>query len=419
MVKVLKGFLFCLFIVCSTTAAFSQVQNRCASMEIYFQKMQVDPVYKQNMEALEKTVTQKKQSANTPPWNLAEIPVVFHIIHNGSATGQAENISNVLVMAQFDQLNDDFRRMNADANNTPAGFLPLAADTEIGFCLADEDPNGNPTNGINRINLNTLPGVDINDCWSPDYIDDNIITPVNWNRDDYLNIYCLPRIDDDFNGPCYGNSLLGYAQFPNGPAATDAVVNAYFTFGSIATPNPVNTPYNLGRTVTHEVGHWFGLYHIWGDDCGGGGSFCSGSDFVNDTPNQRCSTNGCPSGVQTDSCTSNSPGIMYMNFMDYSYDACLNMFSNGQAMRMQSIINVYRPSILNSTACGMACPPILDVTDNLIPTGIYQASNITRSSKTVPAGNTVEFYGGNCVELQNNFYVNPNANFEADVQPCF
>ena len=405
------------FVFGGINIGLAQTQKKCATMEIHYQKMQEDPVYRYNMQELERLLQNPTTKSKQPPWTLVDIPVVFHIVHTGTAVGVGPNISDALVMAQFDQLYDDFRRLNSDTNNTPVGFINDAADTEIGFCLAAEDPNGNATTGINRVNLNTLSGVDINDCWSPSYISGNVVTPLNWNRDNYLNIYCVPRIDDEYTGPCYGNSLLGFAQFPGGAAATDAVVNTYFSFGSISTPNPITTPYNLGRTVTHEVGHWFGLNHIWGDDCGGG-STCSGTDYVTDTPNQRCATYGCPNGIQTDNCTNTSPGIMYMNYMDYSNDACLNLFTNGQAGRMQSMINSLRPSLLNSTACGAACPTNLNVNMNLIPSGVYEASNSVTSNKTVPALNTVEFYAGDCIELQNNFYVNPNSNFTADIQDC-
>src|SRR5207253_634101 len=120
------------------------------------------------------------------------------------------------------------------------------------------------------------------------------------------------------------------AQFPGGPASTDGVVVLYSSVGSIASPG-TELHYNLGRSATHEIGHWLNLFHIWGDDNGS----CNGSDQVSDTPNQGNNNFGCPSFPHTDNCASGN-GVMFMNYMDYTDDDCMNMFTAGQKDRMQA-----------------------------------------------------------------------------------
>ncbi|HEX2899745.1 MAG TPA: GEVED domain-containing protein, partial [Bacteroidia bacterium] len=167
-----------------------------------------------------------------------------------------------------------------------------------------------------------------------------------WDRSKYLNIWVC-----NLSG-----GLLGYAQFPGGPAATDGVVIGHQYFGTTGT---ATAPFNKGRTATHEVGHWLNLFHIWGDDCGQGdgicsaGSECSGSDGVTDTPNQCEMVTGNPGVgvVRTDGCTTSSPGVMWQNYMDYSDDAAMNLFTTGQKARMVSIMTGSRASLATSNGC--------------------------------------------------------------------
>ena len=196
------------------------------------------------------------------------IPVVVHVLWNTNA----ENISDAQIQSQIDILNEDFRRLNTDAANTPSSFQSLAADTEIDFCLATTDPNGVASTGITRTQTSetsfSINGSDMKSTSSGG------IDP--WNQDDYLNIWVC-----DLSG-----GILGYATPPsnfNNPQ--DGVVIGYKYFGTIGA---VQSPYNLGRTATHEVGHWLNLRHIWGD------SNC-GDDFCNDTPEHSGSNYGCPS----------------------------------------------------------------------------------------------------------------------------
>lgn len=255
------------------------------------------------------------------------IPVVFHIVYN---TG-GENIPEARILEQIQILNADFGRTNADADETPDAFTDEAADFNIEFCLASVDPDGNPTPGIIRYET------DVTSFSTDDDVKfDGSGGADAWPADSYLNFWVCDL----------GPWLLGYAQFPGGPDNTDGVVIGYQYVGY----NDAGYPYNLGRTATHEVGHWLDLRHIWGDDTN-----CAGSDLVDDTPNQKVETYGCPSYPKTDVCSATAPGIMFMNYMDYSDDACMNMFTNGQKTRSRALFEPGgdRYALLSSEGCGL------------------------------------------------------------------
>ena len=262
------------------------------------------------------------------------IPVVFHIVHNGDAVGTNENIADTYIYAQLQQLNDDYRRLNADAGNTPAEFSGISADLEIQFCLAQQDPNGLPTTGIMRHDLGVA-------SWTVNNFETTAKPATVWDRDSYLNFWtCV------FGGGDAG--LLAYAQFPGGDPTTDGVVCLYSSVGSISTPNPAGSPYDIGRTATHEIGHWLDLFHIWGDD----GTACTGSDLVSDTPNAAGPYFGCPT-YPSSSCSSSD---MFMNYMDYTDDACMNAFTQGQKIRVAAVVAGPRASLLSSVGCQAAVP---------------------------------------------------------------
>ncbi len=262
--------------------------------------------------------------------SVVTISVVVHVLYNTSG----QNISDAQIQSQIAVLNKDFRRANTDAGNTPAMFSGLAADAEIEFCLAQRTPEGAPTNGITRTQTNKA------DFAFGEQMKFNSSGGKNaWDTKQYLNIWVVKFNADE--------ELLGFAQFPNsGPATTDGVVIDYRYFG---TQNTVR-PYNLGRTTTHEVGHWLNLFHIWGDDeCG--------DDQVEDTPTQEAENTGCPT-FPSASC-SNS-GDMFMNYMDYTNDACMNLFTKGQKNVMQGAISRWRPGLLTSKGCQPIQVPALD-----------------------------------------------------------
>ena len=279
----------------------------------------------QNEIALQSWI-QTQAAFNSMNTTIISIPVVVHVVYYNST----ENISTAQVQSQIDILNEDFRRLNADASNTPSIFQAVAADTEIEFCLATTDPNGNSTTGITRTStsqtsFSTNDGVKYSSSGG-----------VNaWNTAKYLNIWVC-----DISG-----GILGYAQFPGGPSSSDGVVCDYAYFGNIGT---ATSPYDLGRTATHEVGHWLNLRHIWGD------SNC-GNDFCNDTPEHSASNYGCPSYPSTSNCNGNgTSGDMFMNYMDYTNDACMNIFTQDQKTRMIACINNNRSGLLTSNGCSNA-----------------------------------------------------------------
>ena len=262
-----------------------------------------------------------------------DIPVVIHILYNDSM----ENISNEQIQSQLDSLNKDFRALNADISNVPLAFSTLVADVGLEFCLATQDPDGNISTGVNRVfteNTNFSSSNNNMKFTSEGGAD-------VWDSERYLNIWVC-----DLSG-----NTLGFAQFPGGPASTDGVVVDYEYFGSIGT---ALSPYDLGRTLTHEVGHWLNLRHIWGD------SYC-GDDLVDDTPTQESANGGCQTFPSV-SCNNGPDGDMFMNYMDYSYDNCLHMFTTGQKNRMIAALNNSRSGLLDNNFCA---PYLAGCTDSL------------------------------------------------------
>ncbi len=260
-------------------------------------------------------------------------PIVVHCVY-GSA---AQNISLNQVMSQLQVMNEDFGRTNADANS----HWSAAANTTIQFCLAQVDPLGNATTGLETRQYGTA-----STSWSTN---DNVKHYANgglniWDPTRYLNIWVC-----NLTG-----GLLGYGEFPTGSTTTTfGVAIDYTCFGSnytsYGTFSGIAAPFDRGRTVTHEFSHCFNLYHIWGDD----GGACTGSDLCADTPNQADATSGCFTYPHTDGCATTNPGIMYENYMDYSDDVCLNLFTANQKTRMLAVLNTAPYNALQtSTACG-------------------------------------------------------------------
>ena len=267
-----------------------------------------------------------------PEDSTVTIPVVVHVLYSTDE----ENISDEQIASQIRILNEDFSGTNSDIVNVPDFFKPLIGKSRLQFALAKRDPDGNPTNGITRTSTtrSSFP--------MDEFLDSGLVEPIKfdslggknaWPSDQYLNMWVC-----NLNG-----NLLGYAQFPGGPAETDGVVMGHQSFGDIGTA--ATPPFNKGRTTTHEVGHYFNLRHIWGDDQMRPDP-CSGSDLVDDTPNQDLPSAGNPTHPRR-SC--GSPD-MFMNYMDYTDDAGMLMFSQGQVARMHATLDGPRASLKTSDA---------------------------------------------------------------------
>jgi hypothetical protein len=274
------------------------------------------------------------------------IPVVVHIVWHTAA----ENVPDARVTEQIDRLNLDYQRLNADAGSVPAEFSGVATNMQVRFQLAARDPNCMPTTGITRTNTAQTSFSD------PDaaHATDIAFNPVKstaaggidaWPADRYLNIWVC-----NFTNA----TLLGYSSFPGFPANVDGVVINYTAIGN-TTGN-----YNLGRTATHEIGHYLNLFHPFQPDSGGGGLGCYGTadatcptsgDRVCDTPPTAQQNYGCPS-LTLNSCTETPTDHhdQWMNFMDYPYDACMYMFTSGQKERVDACLYGARANLLASDA---------------------------------------------------------------------
>ncbi len=309
------------------------------------------------------------------------IPVIVHVVHDGEPAGIGNNISIEQIRSQIDVLNEDFRRKAG----TPGGNShPDGADTEIEFCLATIDTAGQPlvVPGVHRIDRNTM-------GWNPppysmSYADQVIKPQSIWEPHDYLNIWVMPL----------SSGLLGFAQTPDastladipnigGGAGADGVVIRPTSFGRVGN---VNAPYNQGRTTTHELGHWLGLIHVSGD------GNCSFDDGCDDTPVTGGQNYGCPAGAI--SCGQPS---MIENYMEYTDDACMNVFTQCQKVRMLTVLanSPRRKSLATSNACSQEVPPAawFSASSKMLCAG--QSIQLFDQSSNTPTGWTWTFPGGN------------------------
>jgi hypothetical protein len=330
---------------------FSSAQRNCGSMDVLDRQLQENPSMFKNMEEIEKQINEyvKKFPQGTGQRYTVTIPTVVHIVYRTTT----ENITDAQVQTQIDVLNRDFSATNTDLNLVPTLFQPVIGNIEVQFCLATRSPSGQTTTGITRKST-TISSWGTND--NVKRSSQGGVDP--WNPAQYLNIWVCN----------IGGGILGYAQFPGGPASTDGVVLDYRYTGTNGT---ATAPFNKGRTATHEVGHWLNLRHIWGDaNCG--------SDLVSDTPVHNTSNGGCPAYPHYSTC-SGSPVEMTMNYMDYTDDACMYMFSQGQKSRMRAVLegSGSRASLQNSPGCTPVDPNACNA-----PSGLA-ASSITTTTATV------------------------------------
>jgi PKD repeat protein len=328
----------------SQTNAGIEPPRTCATMTQdsinrikYPQRPTIDE-FEQAIQEKIKEINNRKAFGRTKA-GVVTIPIIVHVIHNGEPVGTGTNISQAQVRAQIEVLNEDFRKK---AGTPGFNSSPVGADIEIEFCLSPVDENGAAMAepGIDRYNGGKS-------SWTREEIEGSLKSTTIWNPNLFYNIWTV-----NFGGT--SSSLLGYAQFPDqsglsglnqtgGPASTDGVVVRHTSFGSVDKGSfPVmQAPYNKGRTLSHETGHWLGLRHIWGD------GNCA-DDFVGDTPPAASPSSGCQVGRFSCGATN-----MVENYMDYSNDACMNIFTNGQKTRMQAVIELSprRKSLIDANLC--------------------------------------------------------------------
>jgi hypothetical protein len=389
----LNWFLVLGFLILTLNGVWAQ--EKCATVP-YNQQLQNKVTGINRSEIFEKWIRQKKFERDQRSELFAPqeepvyiIPVVVHVIYYEDSEGTpVGNISEEQIFSQIHVLNEDYRRMNYDTIYTPENFLPVAADTRIEFHLAQRDPFGAPTTGILR-----LKGPQTS--WNPNSVsDDALLKSLSfWPPEDYLNIW-ITNLSSDF---------LGYGQYPitDLPGSlppfdreTDGVVIDYQVFGSIdkgTFPN-IRPNYDQGRTTTHEVGHFLGLRHIWGDS-----DQCGVTDYCDDTPDQETSYSSC-TNILGFSCGSED---MYQNYMDYTYDACMNIFTADQMERMRIVLenSPRRASLLTSS--GLVPPDT--VSNILIVREILNPANISCESVFNPE-----------ISLQN-IGNNPISSFEVEL----
>lgn len=337
------------FLLFASLPFAASAQRNCGTMDQHQHLMNTHPEMQENRELLEQHTQRyvREHGEEKATGIVYNIPVVVHVVYRVAA----ENITDAQVQSQIDVLNEDYRLLNLDAANAPSLFAALRTDAEINFCLAKRDPAGAATTGITRtVTTRTTFGTN-------DAVKSTSTGGQNpWNTASYLNIWVCN----------IGGGILGYAQFPGGPTATDGVVIDYRYFGR---GGSAVAPFNKGRTGTHEVGHYLNLYHIWGDD----GTACTGTDQVSDTPNQADENYGCPA-FPNPSCSNTSD--MHMNYMDYTDDACMYMFSAGQVTRMRALFAAggLRAGLPTTTLCTPPSPTACAVPASLNATAITNTS---------------------------------------------
>ncbi len=325
-----------------------------------------------NAEKIISEATSNLNNASRTSHNIKIIPVVVHIIHNGGT----ENISDAQIQSQIDVLNQDFRKI-AGTNGDGSGV-----DTEIEFCLAKISPDGHCTNGIVRVQSTLTNHLT--------YQRAQLKQLSYWDNTRYLNMYVVKSIN--------GNSGIGgYSSFPGGPPDEDGIVVRHNYFGKTGTASAT-----FGRTTTHEISHWFGLYHTFNNGCGT--DICTDGDYVCDTPPAANPNYGCPT---VNSCSNDFPDVndQIANYCDYSDDACKNMFTAGQKARMDATLETIRTVIWsapNVTATGCdstymppaVCPPVADFT--ALTSDICVGSSITFYNRSLnnPTSFIWNFPGG-------------------------
>jgi hypothetical protein len=289
------------------TQSRESLRRTCGAMAAHMMMLERFPAFRSNQMRLEAATARRRDTA-AKKMSVVTVKTVVNVVYRTDE----QNVSDAQIKGQITALNKDFRATNADRNQTPAPWLGLITDSRIQFKVVKITRTKTTKNGFS--------------------FDDGVkqastggIAPFDPQR--HLNMWVCALT----------GGLLGYAQFPGGPAATDGVVINYRAFGTSGTAQP---PFNKGRTATHEVGHYFNLRHIWGDT-----PDCSGSDMVSDTPNCAGPNSGKPNWPLI-TCNNGPNGDMFMNYMDYTDDEAMFMFTSQQVLRMRAALETTRSGLM-------------------------------------------------------------------------
>jgi len=287
----------------------TKLQRRCGAMAAHMMLLERFPSYRANQMRLEDATTrQRERRIDLKTAKIVTIKTVVNVVYKTAE----QNVSTAQINSQIKALNKDFRASNPDKSKTPAAWTGLVTDARIQFKLVK----------VTRTKTNE-------DDFS---FNDGVKSPSTggiapFSPKTHLNLWVCALRDN----------LLGYAQFPGGPQSTDGVVINYLALGTSGT---AQSPFDLGRTATHEIGHYFNLRHIWADtpDCGG-------SDMVPDTPNCAGPNTGMPT-FPTITCNNGPNGDMFVNYMDYTDDAGMFMFTTQQVLRMRTALETERSGLM-------------------------------------------------------------------------
>jgi hypothetical protein len=288
-------------------------RRSCGCLQAHFALLDRYPEARSHQAEIESFTRAAREGRQALRRGVIRIPVVVHVVLR-----KPTQVTDAQVRRQIERLNLDFRMKNPDRSRLPAPFRPLAADARIEFALAAKTPAGKATRGIRRKRTTRAAFSHVRD----DVKDPRTGGLAAWDTKRYLNLWVC-NLEGD---------ILGYGQFPGGPEETDGVVILYSAFGS---GGSARAPFDLGRTTTHEVGHYLNLSHIWGE---GRIPSCQDDDFVPDTPPQFDKNYGTPTFPHV-SCNNGPHGDLFMNYMDYVDDEAMFMFTRGQAARMRATLS--------------------------------------------------------------------------------
>ncbi len=373
-------------IYCFTLLAFMAIsanaQKTCFTTEAVNKKRATDAYYNQMMNEAEQALIKHQATGHIDPSfssrAVRTIPVVFHILYNTTA----QNVSDALIQQTLAQVNADYRKANSDFNTARAAVQPLGSDAQIEFCLATVDPSGNATNGIIHKFTNET-------CFDSNTETDKMKSSTTngdnpWNPLKYLNIWIVNICGTSAST----GGVAGYSYIPatgNGlhGSSIDGIVVAYNI--GLGTGN---------RTLTHEIGHYMGLHHTWGDASSNacGNVFPQTDDGFSDTPDSKQANFGC---TPITSCAGNSSyGDQIENYMDYS--DCTVLFTTQQANYMNTVLTNIRSSLVtNNNACGSTTGPTAAFTAN--NTSICTGQSVTFTNQSTGNGTLTyswQFAGG-------------------------